>query len=148
MNVPDPNSSSIAIAFFGIRKQQLLRVRLLASWRHQAQSREQREDALSHPETNIPDLKKGAGQTNSLDVRTVGNKATLFVNGTQVAEFNGKAPDGGGLVGVETYSPKTGGETEARLHYAMVGKRVKFNAGAAIPVEHGSDHVRLTRDSA
>ena len=36
------------------------------------------------PETNIPDLKKGTGQTNSLEVQTVGNKATLFVNGTQV----------------------------------------------------------------
>jgi hypothetical protein len=60
-------------------------------------------------------LKKGAGQTNSLEVQTVGNKATLFVNGTKVAEFNGKAPDGGGLVGVETYSPKTGGQTEVRF---------------------------------
>jgi hypothetical protein len=45
----------------------------------------------------------------------VGNKATLFVNGTQIAEFNGKALDGGGLVGLETYSPKTDGETEARF---------------------------------
>jgi len=68
------------------------------------------------PETNIPDLKKGAGQTNSLEVQTVGNKATLFVMAPRSTEFNGKAPDGGGLVGVETYSPKTGGETEARFH--------------------------------
>jgi hypothetical protein len=37
--------------------------------------------------------------------------ARVFVNGTKIAEFNGKAPDGGGLVGLETYSPKTGGET-------------------------------------
>jgi hypothetical protein len=43
-------------------------------------------------------------------------------NGTQVAEFNGKAPDGGGLVGVETYSPKTGGETEARFTNFVVAE--------------------------
>jgi hypothetical protein len=67
------------------------------------------------PQTETPALKTGAGQTNSLEVQTVDNKATLFVNGIQIAEFNGKAPDGGGLVGLETYSPKTDGETEARF---------------------------------
>jgi hypothetical protein len=55
-------------------------------------------------------------------VQTVGNKATLFVNGTQVAEITGKAPDGGGLVGLETYSPKTGGETEARFTNFVVAE--------------------------
>ena len=55
-------------------------------------------------------------------MQTVGNKATLFVNGTQVAEITGKAPDGGGLVGLETYSPKTGGETEARFTNFVVAE--------------------------
>jgi hypothetical protein len=36
-------------------------------------------------------LPKGAGQTNSLEVQTVANKATLFVNGTKIAEFNREA---------------------------------------------------------
>lgn len=55
-------------------------------------------------------------------MQTVGNKATLFVNGTQVAEFTGKAPGGSGLVGLETYSPKTGGETEARFTNFVVAE--------------------------
>jgi hypothetical protein len=55
-------------------------------------------------------------------VQTVGNKATLLLNGTKVAQFNGKAPDGGGLVGLETYSPKTGGETEARFTNFVVAE--------------------------
>ena len=73
-------------------------------------------------ETDVPDLKKGAGQTNSLEVQTVANKATLFVNGTKIAEFNGKPPEGGGLIGLDTYSPKTGGETEARFTNFIVAE--------------------------
>jgi hypothetical protein len=48
--------------------------------------------------------------------------ARVFLNGTKIAEFNGKAPDGGGLVGLETYSPKIGGETEARFTSFVVAE--------------------------
>jgi hypothetical protein len=122
MNVPDPNSGFTAIVFwyqddsnyyeFGYWPAGDIRVNRVIKGK----------TLYPFPDTDIPALKKDAGQTNTLEVQTVGNKATLFVDGTQVGEFNGKAPEGGGLVGLETYSPKTGGETEARFANFVVAE--------------------------
>jgi len=86
-------------------------------------------------ETDVPDLKKGAGQTNSLEVQTVGNKATLFVNGTKIAEFNGKPPEGGGLIGLEDLFGEEGrrnrGEIRELCHRAEVPLRGPIRLGLA-----------------
>jgi 3-keto-disaccharide hydrolase len=122
VNVPDPNSGFTAIVFwyqdntnyyeFGYWPGGDIRVNRVSKGR----------TLYPVPQTDTPALKKGAGQTNSLEVQTVGNRATLFVNGTNIAEFNGKAPEGGGLVGLESYSPKAGGETEARFTNFVVAE--------------------------
>jgi len=122
VNVPDQNSGFTAIVFwyqdnsnyyeFGYWPAGDIRVNRVSKGRTLFPVRE----------TDVPDLKKGAGQTNSLEVQAVANKATLFVNGTKIAEFNGKPPEGGGLIGLDTYSPKTGGETEARFTNFIVAE--------------------------
>ena len=65
--------------------------------------------------TDVPELKKGLGQTNSLEVETKGNMATLYVNGTKIAEFKGRPPEGGGKVGLDSTSPQTGERTVVRF---------------------------------
>jgi hypothetical protein len=67
------------------------------------------------PQTETAALKKGIGQANSLEVETKGNKVTLYLNGTKVGELKGKPPEGGGRVGFEVYSPKTGDPPVARF---------------------------------
>jgi hypothetical protein len=44
------------------------------------------------------------GASNELRVVTVGNHATLYINGQQVASFQGRVPEGGSLVGLYTES--------------------------------------------
>jgi len=43
--------------------------------------------------------------TNTLRVVAQGNVATVYVNGSQVAQFRGQPPDGGGLIGVYGAAP-------------------------------------------
>ncbi len=51
-------------------------------------------------------LKKGVGQTNHLELQLRPKDATVFINGTQVARFKGKPPQGGAPVGVYALSPE------------------------------------------
>jgi hypothetical protein len=45
-------------------------------------------------------LKKGVGQTNSIELRLRPKDATVLFNGTEVKRFKGKQPQDGGVVGV------------------------------------------------
>jgi hypothetical protein len=47
-----------------------------------------------------PAVKKGIGASNLVRVVTKGNRATLYINGTQVTAITGIPPSGGGLVGI------------------------------------------------
>jgi hypothetical protein len=49
-------------------------------------------------------IKKGIGQVNELRVVTRGNRATAYINDTEVITFNGQPPDGGSLIGVKASS--------------------------------------------
>jgi hypothetical protein len=49
-------------------------------------------------------VNSGTG-TNSLRVVARGNVATVYVNGSQVAQFRGQPPEGGGLIGVYGAAP-------------------------------------------
>jgi len=51
-------------------------------------------------------LKKGAGQTNQIEMRVKPKDATLVINGTEVTRFKGKQPKDGGLIGVYGISPE------------------------------------------
>jgi hypothetical protein len=51
-------------------------------------------------------VKKGAGQTNHIEVDLRAKDATVIVNGTQVTRFKGKPPKGGGSVGIYVNSPE------------------------------------------
>ena len=66
---------------------------------------------------------------------SVGNKATLFVNGTKIAEFNGKPPEGGGLIGLEDLFGEEGrrnrGEIRELCHRAEVPLRGPIRLGLA-----------------
>ena len=63
---------------------------------------------LPVPYTENPAIKKGAGQTNQMEVKMKGKQATIFINGTQVAQFKGVAPPDGGKVGLAAQSPAEG----------------------------------------
>jgi hypothetical protein len=63
---------------------------------------------LPVPYTENPAIKKGVGQTNQLEVKMKGKQATIFINGTQVAQFKGVAPPDGGKVGLAGVSPAEG----------------------------------------
>ena len=53
-------------------------------------------------------IKKGIGQVNELRVVTRGNRATAYINDTEVITFNGQPPDGGSLIGVKaSYAEKS-----------------------------------------
>jgi hypothetical protein len=52
-----------------------------------------------YPATASAAIKKDLGQTNELEVRAKGNHIVLLINGTQVAESNAMAPQGGGMIG-------------------------------------------------
>jgi hypothetical protein len=51
-----------------------------------------------------PTVNKGLGTSNLLRIVTKGNRATLYINGTQVTAITGMPPAGGGLVGVYAQS--------------------------------------------
>jgi Domain of Unknown Function (DUF1080) len=72
--------------------------------------------------TEVPALKKGLGQTNSLEVETKGNMATVYVNGTKIVEFKGTPPEGGGKVGLDSVSPQTGDRTVVRFTNFVVAE--------------------------
>lgn len=72
--------------------------------------------------TAVPAMKKGLGQTNTLEVETKGSKVTIYVNGTKVAEFNGKSPEGGGKVGLISVSPDTGDRTVTKFTNFIVAE--------------------------
>lgn len=52
------------------------------------------------PWTQDAAIKPGAGEQHDLEVRMKGGEATVFVDGKQLAQVNGQAPDGGALIGV------------------------------------------------
>lgn len=52
------------------------------------------------PATVPNGVKKGLNQANELRVVAKGRRATIYVNDTQVAAFNGFPPDGGAIVGL------------------------------------------------
>lgn len=62
--------------------------------------------------TTNPAIKQGAGVSYDLEVRTKGNAATVFVNGSQLGQVSGQPPDGGSLTGVYWSLPA---ETDARI---------------------------------
>jgi hypothetical protein len=70
--------------------------------------------------TSSSAIKQGTNQWNELDVQMKGNQAILFINGTQVAQFNGTAPDGGGLIGVDTSGAPNGVTTIRFRNFKMV----------------------------
>jgi hypothetical protein len=51
-------------------------------------------------------LKKGIGQTNSIELRLRPKDATVLFNGTEVKRFKGTQPQDGGVVGVIGLSPE------------------------------------------
>jgi hypothetical protein len=51
-------------------------------------------------------LKKGVGETNSVELDLKPKDATIFVNGTKVKRFKGRQPKDGGVVGVYGLSPE------------------------------------------
>ncbi len=51
-------------------------------------------------------LKKGNGETNELRVVTVGNEATIFINGEEYGHFRGQPPADGQQIGVRATSPR------------------------------------------
>ncbi|MGH7807567.1 MAG: hypothetical protein ACRENT_05695 [Thermodesulfobacteriota bacterium] len=53
-----------------------------------------------------PAIKNGLGQTNHLRVVTRGNKATVYVNDTELITFSGQPPQGGSFVGMISFSPE------------------------------------------
>ncbi|MBI2485449.1 MAG: hypothetical protein HYW01_00515 [Deltaproteobacteria bacterium] len=53
-----------------------------------------------------PAIKNGLGQTNHLRVVTKGNKATVYVNDTELITFSGQPPQGGSFVGMIAFSPE------------------------------------------
>jgi hypothetical protein len=63
---------------------------------------------LPVPYTENAAIKKGVGQPNQIEVKMKGKQATIFINGTQVAQFKGVAPQDGGKVGLAGVSPAEG----------------------------------------
>ena len=51
-------------------------------------------------------LKKGNGATNELRVGTVGNEATVYINGTEYGHIRGQPPSDGQEIGVRATSPR------------------------------------------
>ena len=51
-------------------------------------------------------LKKGVGETNSVELDLKPKDATIFINGTKVKRFKGRQPKDGGVVGVYGISPE------------------------------------------
>lgn len=51
-------------------------------------------------------INKGIGQTNRVQVVTKENQATVYINGTEVITFNGQSPQGGGFIGIISFSPE------------------------------------------
>jgi hypothetical protein len=51
-------------------------------------------------------INKSIGQTNQIQLVTKGNQATVYINGTEVITFNGLSPQGGGFIGLVSYSPE------------------------------------------
>ena len=51
-------------------------------------------------------LKKGVGETNSIELDLKPKDATLYINGTKVKRFKGRQPKDGGVVGVYGISPE------------------------------------------
>lgn len=70
--------------------------------------------------TNSSAIKQGTNQWNELDVQMKGNQAILFINGTQVGQFNGTAPDGGGLIGIDTSGASQGTTTIRFRNFKVV----------------------------
>ncbi len=58
--------------------------------------------------TENANLKKGEGAVNHLRVVTVGKQAKVFINGEEVASFEGHPPEGGSFVGLAALSPLEG----------------------------------------
>lgn len=51
-------------------------------------------------------LKKGVGETNSVELDLKPKDATIFINGTKVKRFKGRQPKDGGLIGFYSLSPE------------------------------------------
>jgi hypothetical protein len=51
-------------------------------------------------------LKKGVGETNSVELDLKAKDATIFINGTKVQRFKGRQPKDGGVIGVYGISPE------------------------------------------
>jgi hypothetical protein len=51
-------------------------------------------------------LKKGVGETNSVELDLKPKDATIFINGTKVQRFKGRQPKDGGVIGVYGISPE------------------------------------------
>jgi len=51
-------------------------------------------------------LKKGVGETNSVELDLKPKDATIFINGTKVKRFKGRQPKDGGVVGFYGISPE------------------------------------------
>jgi hypothetical protein len=56
-----------------------------------------------------PVIKAKLGDVNRIEVQMKGRTATIFINGKQLAQFNGFPPEGGGLIGVSGGAPEPGG---------------------------------------
>ncbi len=51
-------------------------------------------------------LKKGVGETNSVELDLKSKDATIVINGTEVKRFKGRQPKDGGVIGVYGISPE------------------------------------------
>ena len=58
------------------------------------------KDVFPLPWDHSDAVKTGSDAVNKLRVVTKGNSITMYVNGQEVGSFNGKPPDGGGMIGV------------------------------------------------
>jgi hypothetical protein len=65
-------------------------------------------------------IKKGEGAENQVKVVTKGNKATVFINGKEVASFSGQPPEGGTLIGFKVSSGPKGSNSVGFSNFQLV----------------------------
>ena len=97
-----PNVSGSGGLVFWASNNQNLYAFLVTDFGYAGVSRMVDNEIVSHPLEwkQIPAIKQGAKIYNQLRVVTKGNRATCYVNGTQVGEFARQEPDGAGKVGL------------------------------------------------
>ena len=122
----DPNTTTAGVVFWGADDANFysFSISSLGTFAVQRQTNSKWLTPMSWTQT--PALKQGLNQWNEVEVQTRGNRMTLLINGTQVAQLNGTAPDGGGLVGLVASSPQQSSATVRFRGFEIVAPAALF----------------------